>query len=85
VSPRPGPRRKAVTIRLKTEAVAYVDALAAAEQLTRSEMIRRLLGEAAAYRRQKRNEVVMKRTPTVAEVVDGVVKLTGGRDRYLLP
>jgi metal-responsive CopG/Arc/MetJ family transcriptional regulator len=53
MSPRPGPRRTAVTVRLKTEAVAYVDALAATEQSTRSEMIRRLLGEAAAHRRRR--------------------------------
>ena len=50
--PRTGPRRVIVGVRLKAEAIEYIDTLAQAEKVNRSEMIRRLLAEAVAVRRK---------------------------------
>lgn len=50
--PRTGPRRVIVGVRLKAEAIAYIDELAKAEKVNRSEMVRRLLAEAVAARRK---------------------------------
>lgn len=52
--PRPGPRRTMVGVKLSEEGIAYIDELAAAEKVNRSEMIRRLLAEAVAARRKAR-------------------------------
>lgn len=41
--PRPGPRRPLVAVRLSEEEIARVDALAAEDEVTRSEEIRRLI------------------------------------------
>jgi len=53
VSPRPGPRRPIVGIRIKPDAITFIDKLATTEGVTRSEMIRRLLAEALAARTRK--------------------------------
>lgn len=47
------PRRPIVGVRIKPEAIAYIDALAKAEGVKRSEMIRRLVGEALVARQRK--------------------------------
>lgn len=49
---RPAPRRE-VTIRLSPSGLEEIDRYAAAEQRTRSDMIRVLLGEAIAARRKR--------------------------------
>lgn len=51
--PRPGPRRAIVGVRMKSEAIEYVDALAEVEGVNRSEMVRILLAEAIAARQRK--------------------------------
>jgi hypothetical protein len=51
--PRPGPRRPYVGVRLSVDGLIYIDRLAAAAGVTRSEMIRQLLDEAAAARETK--------------------------------
>jgi len=53
VSPRPGPRRPIIGIRVKPDAITYIDALAQAEGVNRSEMIRRLLAEAIGARQKQ--------------------------------
>lgn len=50
--PRPGPRRVMIGVKLYPEAIAYIDKLAEAEGVTRSEMVRRLLAEAVSSRRK---------------------------------
>lgn len=50
--PRSGPRRVIVGVRLKADAIAYIDTLAEAQGVNRSEMIRLLLAEAVAARRK---------------------------------
>lgn len=50
MSPRQGPRRRIVGVRIKPEAVAYIDRLALSEGVNRSEMVRRLLSEALTAR-----------------------------------
>lgn len=52
--PRPGPRRPIVAVRLSEAGIQQVDALAEAEGVNRSEMIRLLLTEAVAARLRKR-------------------------------
>jgi metal-responsive CopG/Arc/MetJ family transcriptional regulator len=51
--PRTGERRVIVGVRLKADAIAYIDALAEAEKVNRSEMVRILLAEAVAARRKR--------------------------------
>ena len=46
-------RRVMIGVKLWPEAIAYIDTLAKAERVTRSEMVRRLLAEAVAARRQR--------------------------------
>lgn len=41
-----------IGVKLWPDAIAYVDKLAKAEKVTRSEMVRRLLAEAVAARRK---------------------------------
>lgn len=53
MSPRTGPRRPIVGVRIKTEAVEMIDAMAEAEGVNRSEMIRLLLSEALTARQRK--------------------------------
>lgn len=47
MSPRPGPRRPAIAVRLSAAGLAHVDQLAKTSGVTRSEMIRRMLAYAA--------------------------------------
>lgn len=55
MSPRPGPRRPLVAIRLSKEGLAYVDKLAVEEtDGNRSEMVRILLTEAVTARKAKK-------------------------------
>jgi hypothetical protein len=51
--PRPGPRRAIVGIRLKPEAITYIDTLAQQAGVTRSDMIRTLISEALAARQKR--------------------------------
>lgn len=53
MSPRKGPRRPIVGVRISEQGIAAIDTLAESEGVGRSEMIRRLLSEALA-RRAKR-------------------------------
>lgn len=53
MSPRPGPRRPIVGIRISDAGIQAIDALAKAENVNRSEMIRRLLSEALTARQRK--------------------------------
>lgn len=46
MSPRPGPARPTITFRIRPSAIKAIEAIAAAEQVDRSEMIRRLLAYA---------------------------------------
>jgi metal-responsive CopG/Arc/MetJ family transcriptional regulator len=48
--PRTGPRRPLVALKLGDEWIAVIDRLGEQEGVNRSEMIRRLLGEAIAAR-----------------------------------
>lgn len=50
MSPRKGPRRPIVGVRISEGGIAAIDQLAKAEGVTRSEMIRRLLSESLARR-----------------------------------
>lgn len=50
--PRTGPRRVMIGVKLLPAAIAYIDELAEAEGVNRSEMVRRLLAEAVAARRK---------------------------------
>ena len=50
--PRTGPRRVMIGVKLLPTAIAYIDELAKAEGVNRSEMVRRLLSEAVAARRK---------------------------------
>lgn len=43
MSPRPGPARPVLTMRMSQDGIARLDALAKAAGITRSELIRRLL------------------------------------------
>lgn len=52
MSPRPGPERPIVGVRIKPDAINYIDGLAAGEGVTRSEMIRRLLAESITARQR---------------------------------
>ena len=54
MSPRPGPRRPSVTIRLTESGRQLIDAMAKLEEVTRSEMIRALLAEAVKARQSKK-------------------------------
>jgi hypothetical protein len=54
MSPREGPRRPIVGVRISEAGITAIDALAETEQIGRSEMIRRLLSEALAARGRKR-------------------------------
>lgn len=49
MSPRPGPRRPTLTFRLTPEAIHRIDLLAEAENVQRSEMLRRMLAYAARH------------------------------------
>lgn len=53
MSPRPGPVRPIVGVRIKQDAIDYIDQLAEREGVGRSEMIRRLIGEALAARQKR--------------------------------
>lgn len=44
--PRPGPPRPTITIRLHQSGIDRLDQLAAAQNLTRSELVRRILAQA---------------------------------------
>ena len=52
MSPRPGPRRPVVCIRLAEAGIALVDEYARARGVSRSEMVRILLSEAIDARRK---------------------------------
>ena len=52
-APKPTPKRSQVVVRLSDSGLAEVDGYAAAEQRTRSDMIRILLAEAVAARRKR--------------------------------
>lgn len=47
--PRPGPRRPLVAIRLSEAGIEHIDKRAEEAQVSRSEMIRRMLAYASAY------------------------------------
>jgi metal-responsive CopG/Arc/MetJ family transcriptional regulator len=54
VSPRQGPRRPIVGVRIKAEDIDEIDTLATTEGVTRSEMIRVLISEALAARSRRK-------------------------------
>lgn len=49
MSPRPGPAKPTVTIRLSAVGIAHLDALAARDGVDRSELMRRMLNYAARH------------------------------------
>ena len=56
MSPRPGPRRPLIAIRLSESGLSYIDELAEEEaDGNRSEMIRHLLAEAVTARQKRKS------------------------------
>lgn len=54
MSPRKGPRRSIVGVRISEAGITAIDTLAESEGVVRSEMIRTLLREALAHRAKRR-------------------------------
>lgn len=54
VSPRPGPARPIVGVRIKQDAIDHIKTLATQEGVSLSEMVRRLIGEALVARQRRR-------------------------------